>query len=1129
MKKDVGIPVTLIVVVTFICIVNTANAVPAWPGVHELTQPDGATIKVRLIGDEFFRWYESTDGYAIVKDKADNFWKYAAPAQDKLSYEAISAAVVGQVDPVELKLSTETPLDFRALRKKTLARRSNTPSSSKTLNTATSPPSRIPISGKTTIHNVVILAAFSNHWDTTNDRVLTSKGRLQTEYDALFNEEDYTTGQAVGSVRDYYNEISYGNLEVDSIVTPWVQLPNQEYYYGNNDSYGWDVKPQEMVYDAIEAAADAGFDFSQGDSDGDGWVDCLTIIHSGHGEEWTGDPEYLIWSHQWNLNTVNTKNGVNMLRYHTSPALRGDTSSTSIIRIGVICHEMGHFFGLPDLYDYSGTTVGIGSWGIMAYGSWNGGDGRSPAHFCSWSKYMLGLIQPTRMHSQSAVELPSLETNPVAHMYRDGLSDGEYFLVENRTKTGFDDNVFITPGIIIYHIYDQSNNNDLGTWDHPVVKVEEADGNNSLGADELVIEPGDVWTDTTAFTGGFRDQTGNQSTNAMAYQTHAFNRNDNSAYYSYITLDNFSASGPVMTYDAATLRPTVNSQAVTQPSFTVTWTPSANATSYELQEGVPVTLNTFTDGAEDEDFMYDNWTTGGSVQRSNLGSRTGGYSYVLQVADMYRLYSAVQSITQRTPFVLRDTTNIAFHYKTQLDIDSGVLNLQISNDSGNTWKTLGTYGGLDLSWQNSTINYAQIAAVGLIAGDECIIRFVANFEDTYGATAFPAYGYAIDDIEINNITMNTYGNYVTLDDDITETSYNVLDKADGEYAYRVRAFANNIWQGYGGTGVTTVAVAERTITFQTDGTPGAVLSGELVQTVYAGEDCTPVSVSVPEIYTFSGWMLENELYAAANPITVTDVHDDMTLIATFEIKTYTLTYTAEEHGLLEGETTQTVAHGADGTAVEAVPEKGYRFVSWSDAKTDNPRTETNVTGSLSVVASFERIYYLLEVNQTGMGEVQLNTGIVTIPWSGEVPEDSNIYLKAFPATGYTFGGWTGGQSSTLNPYDFTMDQSYSITAIFTKEGGEEGETEGEPEGETVIEGEKEGEAVIEGEQEGEVVKEGEDEGEIENEGEGESTDNTGCCKSGTTEKNLFDILQDWFLLGITATVLLLMNIKYRII
>ena len=64
------------------------------------------------------------------------------------------------------------------------------------------------------------------------------------------------------------------------------------------------------------------------------------------------------------------------------------------IEIGVFCHEFGHAFGLPDLYDGSGSS-GIGHWGLMGSGNWN--TPTNPAHFDAWCKSQLGWIVPTEV------------------------------------------------------------------------------------------------------------------------------------------------------------------------------------------------------------------------------------------------------------------------------------------------------------------------------------------------------------------------------------------------------------------------------------------------------------------------------------------------------------------------------------------------------------------------------------------------------------------------------------------------------------------------------------------------------------------------------------------------------------
>ena len=768
-------------------------------------------MRVNLRGDEFFSWHETAAGYAIVKDPTDKFWKFARPASKRAEFQALPGARVGTSDPASLRLKKHAMPDAKALRTfleerhRTVrgvatarATPSATPEDPPTTPGVIPPPLGIPVSGTKTIKNIVILACFSDHWNTAAGTVLATRGRVATaEYANLFNQVNHTTDGAVGSVRDYYAEVSYGKLTVASVITPWVKLPQTEAYYDENSAV--------MVTDAINAAATAGFEFSQGDSDGDGWVDGLTLIHSGYGEELSGNPTTCIWSHQGSMSTLVTKNAVKMLRYHTEPALRGwTTDAPAITRIGVICHEMGHYFGLPDLYDYSETTDGLGDWCLMANGSWNGTSGSRPAHFSAWPKCFLGFVNPEQIHSQSGISLARVEDNPVVKLLRNGMSNNEYYLIENRSNFGFDNDSAIFPGILIYHIDGKSTDNDLGTWSHPAVKIEEADGNNSLGAKTASSQAGDVWTSTSGLAGGFRDQTGNQNTNAMLYQAGQYSRPDSATYYSYNTLSNFSAAGNPMTFNALTLKTSVGSQTSSTGNYTVSWPACAQATQYEIQEGAQATLTSFTDGAENEDAMYDNWYLAGTVKMDSAGKRTGSYSYAMNQYFNSKWGSSMQALTLREPFKVASSTVVSFYLMSHLTTGSGYLKCQISNDTGNTWKTLGTYDGYINSWSSRSYNYTAMNAAGIVAGDQCILRFVASFEQASGWDAFPGHGYALDDISITNTEISGYSGWTTLASNVTATNYNITGKTGGTYAYRVRAYANGGWQGYGAVGETMV-------------------------------------------------------------------------------------------------------------------------------------------------------------------------------------------------------------------------------------------------------------------------------------------------------------------------------------
>jgi hypothetical protein len=134
--------------------------------------------------------------------------------------------------------------------------------------------------------------------------------------------------------------------------------------------------------------------------------------------------------------------------------------------------------------------------------------------------------------------------------------------------------------------------------------------------------------------------------------------------------------------------------------------------------------------------------------------------------------------------------------------------------------------------------------------------------------------------------------------------------------------------------------------------------------VDGGSDAT-ASLS-GSIYTISG-------IASSNSLKIRNANTSNTQLRITKIKvtyesattSYTLTYTAGANGSIDGDSPQTVDEGEDGTAVTAVPNEGYHFVNWSDNFTDNPRTDTNVTGDITVTANFAINTYTVTYNPNG--------------------------------------------------------------------------------------------------------------------------------------------------------------------
>lgn len=161
-------------------------------------------------------------------------------------------------------------------------------------------------------------------------------------------------------------------------------------------------------------------------------------------------------------------------------------SGSSLVDIGVFCHEFGHVLGMPDFYDYDYSSEGLGQWSLMASGSWNN-NGKTPSHFDPWCKAQLGWIEIDTVTSNlTGVPITQIETSPKAfRLWTNGQTGSEYFLVENRQKTGFD-SYLVEEGLLIYHVDESVYGND-NEWcpgnpplPHYQIALEQADGRYNL-------------------------------------------------------------------------------------------------------------------------------------------------------------------------------------------------------------------------------------------------------------------------------------------------------------------------------------------------------------------------------------------------------------------------------------------------------------------------------------------------------------------------------------------------------------------------------------------------------------------------------------------------------------------------
>ena len=430
-----------------------ASAVEAYPHKIKYPQPDGKTIvTLTMRGDERVSWAETEDGYTLVYN-AQGYFVYATRDQR-------GDMVPSQYIATEITARSAEVSDFLARTPKYMRySRSQINDMLSIWNYRESKAKSLEKSNTTgTVRILVIMMQYPNR----------QFARTQQEINNLFNQVNYSAGNARGSVHDYYNEVSYGQLNlIADVVGPYTCDHNSGYYGKHGEgAAGSQARGSEFAYEALRKASTAGVDFSRYDSDHDGAVDCVHIIFAGFGQE-SGGGDSVIWSHKWSASQRVVNNNTYAQTYSCSPELSGNAGNNStnkMCHIGVPCHEIGHVLGAPDFYDIdyadNGQYPGMGNWDIMAGGSWNGTShegGNSPAHHNAYTKaYIYHWVNPVVLTGYDTLTLQPVKSDSNSFYRINTATPDEFYLIDNRQKMGFD-TAIPGHGLMFYHVHSALN------------------------------------------------------------------------------------------------------------------------------------------------------------------------------------------------------------------------------------------------------------------------------------------------------------------------------------------------------------------------------------------------------------------------------------------------------------------------------------------------------------------------------------------------------------------------------------------------------------------------------------------------------------------------------------------------
>lgn len=450
-----------------------ADAKRARRDIMTVNQPDGTSLQIKKVGDEFIHFITDVDGSILYRDE-DGFYTYGniddtgavvstgirpgSGAKDSnpiVNIKDVDIPALVEKRDVARRIATTLTADPR-----TSTRRHAAPQSGIGLSSTTYPRTGSP-------KGLIILVQYSD--------VKFTLSNPASYFKEMINGTNFTQYGGTGSALAYFTEQSGEKFKPSFDVYGPVTLPNNRKYYGGNDRWGDDQNPHLMVTHAIDIL-DKDVDFSQYDTDGDGLIDNVYVFYAGQGEASYGS-EDTVWPHSWDVREAGVKkkvDGVTVAHY----ACSNEWEYNRPDGVGTFVHEFSHVMGLPDLYHTTQQVYYTPSeYSVLDYGPYNN-DGRTPPNYSAYEKNAMGWYEPIMMDSPMSVTLDPISTGQFGLIPTS--KNTEFFLLENRQLEGWD--AYIpNHGMLIWHIdYVASvfeNNVVNNTKNHQYVDIVEANNN----------------------------------------------------------------------------------------------------------------------------------------------------------------------------------------------------------------------------------------------------------------------------------------------------------------------------------------------------------------------------------------------------------------------------------------------------------------------------------------------------------------------------------------------------------------------------------------------------------------------------------------------------------------------------
>ncbi|MBQ7471288.1 MAG: M6 family metalloprotease domain-containing protein [Prevotella sp.] len=401
-------------------------------------QPDGTTLTLMLVGDEYNSHFVSPDGKIYDQDEQGVFHMLTASEVQRRKAMALGA-------------------------------RHKLPAINKDWD-----PNK-------TYRQLVILVSFS---DTDF-----SMEKPQETYDSIFNVSGYNQRDGAGCMADYFREQSGGmfNLQFDVYGPIKVSSKAQPYENPNDKTRNYGKEPfMEATRKLIESE---DIDFSVYDWNNDGSVNQVLFVYAGYcGNQGVGNVNGVtissygyVWPVTSSFSTITTPDSKKISKFTASGELYLNNANQGI---GTFCHEFTHSLGLPDLYPTGDSPYFsvMDEWDLMDGGNFTNW-GWCPPNYSSFEKMQLGWLTPTELTEPTTITgMKSVADGGEVYIIKH--TDNEFYLLENRQWKGWDVGL-PGKGLLILHVdYSKSAwsgnvvNNNSNHFRYDIVHADNLDYND---------------------------------------------------------------------------------------------------------------------------------------------------------------------------------------------------------------------------------------------------------------------------------------------------------------------------------------------------------------------------------------------------------------------------------------------------------------------------------------------------------------------------------------------------------------------------------------------------------------------------------------------------------------------------